>query len=166
LLTDDSRLPDPLAAARALPRGSMVIVRSLYMDTRRELTFGLKSIARTRKLKILVADDPKLAAEVDGLHLPEIRAHDAVHWRALYPRWIITVAAHSSPSRGYGADAILLSPIFPTASHPNAPCLGGARARLVARAATKPVYALGGIDAANVESLHGFAGVAAISALT
>ena len=28
LMTDDERLPDPLAAARLLPRGSMVIVRA------------------------------------------------------------------------------------------------------------------------------------------
>jgi thiamine-phosphate pyrophosphorylase len=165
LMTDDARLPDPISAARALPRGSMVIVRSRNAETRRVLTVALKPVARARKLKILVADDPKLASEVDGLHLPEVRAHEAAHWRALHPHWIITVAAHARPVRASGANAILLSPIFRTASHPNAPALGVARARLIAQKSLTPIYALGGIDSQNIASLRGFWGVAAISAL-
>jgi thiamine-phosphate pyrophosphorylase len=165
LMTDDARLADPLAAARALPSGSMVIVRSRDAQRRREMTMALKSLARARSLKILVADDPVLAAHVDGLHLPETRAHEAAHWRALHPKWIITTAAHGSLAHARYADAVLLSPIFPTASHPNATHIGAARARLIAQASCTPVYALGGIDALNAASLRGFAGIAAISAL-
>jgi thiamine-phosphate pyrophosphorylase len=165
LMTDDARLADPLAAALALPRGSMVIVRSRDATKRRELTLAMKSLARAQRLKILVADDPVLAGLVDGLHLPEARAHEAAHWRALHPKWIITTASHNSLVHARYADAVLLSPIFPTASHPNAAHIGVARARFIARTSRTRVYALGGIDAANAVSLCGFAGIAAISAL-
>jgi thiamine-phosphate pyrophosphorylase len=164
LITDDLRLSDPLAAARALPRGSMVIVRSREAAKRQKLTLALKPLARSRNLKILVADDPHLAAQVDGLHLPEARAHEAAHWRALHPKWIITAAAHTSSAHARYADAILLSPIFPTASHLGAPHIGATRARIIAQRSCVPVYALGGINAVNVSGLRGFIGIAAISA--
>lgn len=163
LMTDDERLPDPLRAARALPRGSMVIVRSRDAAKRRALVSALKLVARARNLNILVAGDAALA--VHGIHLPEARAKEAAHWRALHPRWIITVAAHSVSMNVREANAILLSPIFPTESHPGAKYIGAARARLMARSVRKPVYALGGVDAINVASLKGFIGIAAIGAL-
>jgi thiamine-phosphate pyrophosphorylase len=165
-MTDDARLPDPLAAARALPRGSLVIVRARDSAKRARLLASLKPIARIRNLKLLIADDPMLAARADGLHLPEIRAHESIHWRALHPRWIITAAAHAFSVRARDMDAILLSPIFPTESHPAAAHLGAARARMMAARACTPVYALGGINAKNVARLRSFIGVAAISALS
>jgi thiamine-phosphate pyrophosphorylase len=165
LLTDDARLADPLSAARALPRGSLVIVRSRDAVRRRKLFFALKPIARLRRLMILVADDPALARYADGIHLPQVRAPQAAHWRALRPKWIVTVAAHAPSTRARHADAVLLSPVFPTASHPGAISIGAARARMIAQASPIPIYALGGIDAANAKSLHGFIGIAAISAL-
>jgi thiamine-phosphate pyrophosphorylase len=165
LMTDDLRLPDPLAAARALPRGSLVIVRARDAAIRARLLASLKPVARHRNLKLLIADDPVLATRADGLHLPEMRAHESTHWRALHPDWIITAAAHGLFVRSRDVNAILLSPIFPTASHPAASHLGAARARMMAARAHTPVYALGGIDAKNVACLRGFIGVAAISAL-
>src|SRR5215472_5096172 len=76
LLTDDERLRDPIAAARALPRGSMVIVRSREKEARRRLAFSILNLAKTRGLTVLIADDPDLAMAcgADGIHLPEARA--------------------------------------------------------------------------------------------
>jgi thiamine-phosphate pyrophosphorylase len=167
LMTDDARLADPLAAARALPRGSMVIVRSRDGAKRTQLIAALKPIARARELKLIAADDPALAMKADGLHLPEAKAAQAVHWRARHPRWIITSAAHclSAIARARHADAVFLSPIFTTQSHPEKAYLGAARARFIARSSPRPLYALGGIDAHNAQSLRGFAGIAAIGAL-
>src|SRR5690242_8951709 len=73
LLTDDERLPDPMAAARALPRGSMIIVRSRDRAQRRRLAVSIMRIARARALIVLVADDPDLATAcgADGVHFPE-----------------------------------------------------------------------------------------------
>jgi hypothetical protein len=46
LMTDDERLPDPVAAARLLPRGSMVIVRARQSSHRAKLAALLRPITR------------------------------------------------------------------------------------------------------------------------
>src|SRR5215472_10701749 len=116
LMTDDERLPDPVAAASALPRGSLVIVRSRHDSTRTSLAAQISIVARTRGLILLAASDPRLAARVgaDGLHLPEEKACEAPHWRAARPDWLITVSAHSLRALGRVkcADAVFLAPIF------------------------------------------------------
>jgi thiamine-phosphate pyrophosphorylase len=169
LMTDDARLPDPVAAARRLPRGSLIVVRAHDDAKRARLAQSLKTVARSRGLTLLIAGDAALAARIgaDGIHLPEARAREASHWRARHPNWIITAAAHSLRVCR-GADAVFLSPVFVTGSHPDAVILGAMRARIIARLSPVPVYALGGIDAKSVRRLEGgaFAGVAAISALT
>jgi len=173
LMTDQTRVPDPAAAARALPRGSAVILRHTEAKARAALARALIEIAHARGLILLVAADAPLAAEIGahGLHLPEARAREAAHWRALKPSWTITAAAHSaralSAARIAGADAALLAPVFATSSHPDREPLGLLRARLIAARAGLPVYALGGINAETVARLAhaGFAGIAAIEAL-
>jgi thiamine-phosphate pyrophosphorylase len=169
-MTDDLRLPDPAAAARALPPGAIVIVRARDALRRAELTMQLRAIAWTRGLILLVSDDPALAraSGANGLHLPEARACEAAHWRAQNPGWLITAAAHSLGAvlRARHADAVLLSPVFATASHKDARPLSAVRARLIARAVTVPIFALGGITAGNAALLSGFAGLAAIGALS
>ena len=167
LMTDDDRLPDPLSAAAALPRGSMVIVRARDAVRRAELAHALLALSRRRDLFVLIAADPALAASLgaDGLHLPQARAREASHWRALHPSWIITAAMHAPRATQAAVDLLFLSPVFPTRSHPDRAALGAARANLIARASCVPVYALGGIDSRNATLLSGFAGIAAIGAL-
>ncbi|MBV9990147.1 MAG: thiamine phosphate synthase [Alphaproteobacteria bacterium] len=163
-MTDDARLPDPLAAARALPEGSMVVVRS-----RRDPAPLTRALLKLRHVTVIVAGDPLLAVRLGahGVHLPEARAREAGHWRARFPRLLITTAAHSLRalmlSRG---DAMFLSPVYPTESHPSRAALSPLRANLIARQSSRRVIALGGIDAANAARLSGFAGIAAIKALT
>ena len=171
LMTDDERLPNPIAAARALPEGSMVIVRARQSSHRAKLAIELRAIARARRLLLLIANDPPLADRIgaQGIHLPESQARAAGHWRAVRPRWLITTAAHSlaaaARSQRSGANAVILGPVFGTRSHPERPALGPARARLAARQLPRPVYALGGIDGQNSRQLGGFCGLAAIGAL-
>ncbi len=167
LLTDDERLADPLAAAAALPKGSLVIVRARDAAHRAGLAGAMLALATRRDLIVLISDDPALAARIgaDGLHLPERHAREAAHWRAVHPHWIISAAAHGRRPASAALDLLLLSPVFPTGSHPYRPALGAARANALARALRVPVYALGGVNAGNARLLHGFAGVAAIGAL-
>jgi 8-oxo-dGTP diphosphatase len=63
-----------------------------------------------------------------------------------------------------GLDYALLSPVQPTASHPDAEPLGWRRFAELADAATLPVYALGGLTGSDLEIAreHGAQGVAAI----
>ena len=51
------------------------------------------------------------------------------------------------------ADAVLLSPVFPTRSHPDARTLGPLRFRLLAARARMPVIALGGMTASTARRL-------------
>jgi thiamine-phosphate pyrophosphorylase len=162
LMTDDARLPDPLAAARALPKGSMVVARS-----RAELEPLVRALLKAR-CTVLVAGNPLLAARLGahGIHLPQARAGEAARWRARFPDMLITTAAHSlrALAREH-VDAFFLSPVFETASHPGRAALGALRANMIARQVRVPVYALGGIDARNAARLSGFSGIAAIGAL-
>jgi len=167
LLTDDARLPDARAAASALPRASLVIVRARDAKARAERALALRAIARKRGLILLIADDAGLARAIGahGVHLPEGR--QAAHTRAQNPHFVITAAAHSlrAALSVVHADAILLSPVFATESHRGAPAFTPARARLIAHGLKTPIFALGGITAQNASLLSGFSGVAAIGAL-
>jgi len=168
LFTDDERLPDPLAAAKALPRGSVVIVRARDPMRRRALGLGLRDVARARGLFLLIAGDAALALKLgaDGVHLSERRISEAAALRARYPL-VVTAAAHSLAAlcRAEWVDVLILSAVLPTASHPGRAALGVARANLMARQMPKPVYALGGITAKNAGRIAGFCGIAAIGAL-
>jgi thiamine-phosphate pyrophosphorylase len=142
--------------------------------TLNELSRDLLKIARRNGLTVLVAGDPMLAAHLgaDGFHLSEARAGEAAYWRARRGAMTITTAAHSLRALLWAqrlpVDAVFLSPVFATGSHPDRTGLTPLRADLIARAASKPVYALGGIDARNARllSFDAFAGIAAIGALT
>jgi 8-oxo-dGTP diphosphatase len=65
-----------------------------------------------------------------------------------------------------GADFATLSPVSPTASHPEAASLGWSRFQELAEAAALPVYALGGMTPAQIDQArdHSGQGVAGIGA--
>ncbi len=161
MMTDD-RAADWVDAVRRLPPDSVVVVRARDKAKRRLLAKQLDGMAR-----LLIADDPGLAAEMGavGLHLPERRMRDALHWRARFPYWIITSAAHSLRAlMGAGQlDAVFLSPVFATSSHHEAPSLTPVRAGLIAALSPVPVYALGGVTMRNAARLApAFSGIAGI----
>lgn len=164
LMTDD-RKADWVAAARRLPRGGLVVVRARDAQSRLALAQSLGGIA-----PLLIADDPELAARIGaaGIHLPQARMREAVHWRSAHPHWIITSSAHSLRALMLARelDAVFLSPVFATGSHRDAKPFSPARAALIAAHAMVPVYALGGITPRNAARLGpAFSGIAAISAL-
>ncbi len=63
------------------------------------------------------------------------------------------------------ADAVMLSPVFPTRSHPGGKSLGPIRFRTLARFAQMPVIALGGMTRSTAQRL-GWARWAAIDGLS
>lgn len=161
MMTDD-RKADWVDAARRLPHGSVVVVRSRDAARRRRLAAQLDGSAR-----LLIADDPELAADIGaaGLHLPEVRMREAAHWRARFPDWIITSSAHSRAALmgAHHLDAVFLSPVFATTSHKTVQPLTPVRAAFIAASSPVPVYALGGITARNAALLGpAFAGMAGI----
>jgi thiamine-phosphate pyrophosphorylase len=173
LMTDENRLKNPFAAARALPKGSAIILRATDAHARAELAARLQRMARERGLYLLIAGDAELAARIGcaGLHLPEAHAREAAHWKALHPSWLITAAAHSAQAARIAAasrcDAIVLAPVFTTQSHMERRDLGVMRLSAIARCSRAAVYALGGINEKTVRRLAGapLVGIAAIEGL-
>ena len=164
MMTDAERLPDPLRAAATVPPGSAIILRH-YGDSRRaRLAATLSGIARRRGLKLLIADSPELAKRVGaaGVHWPEHRIQALVRSGRRLPRLaggLATAAAHSPAAmhmaHRVGADAVVLSPAFRTASHPDTRPIGAEKFRRWVRGAPLPVIALGGIDSRSLALLNG-----------
>ncbi len=173
MLTDEARLGDPVAAAALLPRGAGVIFRHYDAADRAALAANLARLCRARGLTLLVAGDAALARAVgaDGIHLPEHLLPRARFLRHRYPSFLITAAVHNlralKSAEQHAADAVLLAPVFATASHPGAAPLGAARLAALLRNTRLPVYALGGISEKGARRLigSGAAGLAAIGAL-
>ncbi|WP_404382379.1 thiamine phosphate synthase [Caenispirillum salinarum] len=167
-VTDTRRMPDPAAAAAALPRGAAIVFRHYDAPNREALGVRLAAVCRRRGITLLVAGDWRLAARLgaDGLHLPEGLARHGVLSPALAWRrrtgGLLAVAAHDRGALAVAArlkaDVALLSPVFPTSSHPGAATLGPWRASLWTREAPVPVLALGGMNPHRMRRLAGVAG--------
>ena len=175
LFSDAKRLPDPLAALDRLPRGSGVVFRHYRASGRAALARALVRKARARGIHVLVAGDARLAARTRalGLHLPEalLGAPLAFGPTKRLKFSIVTIAAHSLRTlfraARLGADAAILGPVFPTASHPGATPLGPLRFARFCRKSPIPVYAIGGVGPRTALRLKasgaiGFAGIGAI----
>jgi thiamine-phosphate pyrophosphorylase len=167
LMTDDSRDADWAEAVRGLPRGAAVIVRHRNAGAREALARQLKPLCTARGVKMLVAEDVRLAVRVraDGVHVPERHAARLRGVRRAHPRWLITSSAHGAAAiaAAQSADAVLISPVFATASHPAQQALGAVRFAALA-AGARAAYALGGIDGDSAQRLAALrlAGVALI----
>lgn len=149
LLSDarnDAVLEDRL---RALPMGSGFVYRHYHLAPEERIArfMALRRIARARGHLLILADSTLTAREwgADGVYGAA---------RALYPTRhdMVTVAtahdmAEIAQANRARADAVMLSPVFPTNSHPGTPTLGPARFRQLVRHAQMPVIALGGMDA-------------------
>ncbi len=125
-----------------------------------------------RGLVLLVSGDGRLALRIGaGLHVP-----DRAPTRGLLPflanrraAWL-SAAVHGragvARARRLGADVALVSPAFPTESHPGAPALGPMRWAALARGTGRPAVALGGMSARALRRLPrgvaaGWAGIGA-----
>ena len=155
LLSDERNDAGLEDALRRLPRGSGFIYRHYHLPPEERVGrwFALARIARARRHVLVLADSAQTALEwgADGIYASP---------RALYPtRDLLTLAtAHDlreiGPANRLGADAVLLSPAFPTRSHPGAPALGPLRFRLLAAHARMPVIALGGMTERTARRLR------------
>jgi thiamine-phosphate pyrophosphorylase len=155
-LISDARNDAGLERALArLPRGSGFIYRHYHLpDAERFARFcQLRRIARARGHVVILADSALTAREwgADGIYGAA---------RSLYPRragLIHLATAHDMAEIGLaarlGADAALLSPVFPTRTHPGGAVLGPVRFRLLARQSPLPVIALGGMSAERARGL-------------
>lgn len=165
LFTDALRLPDPrLAIARLpwrMPRHLFgVVFRHDGVEGRAALARALARQCRPLGIALVVAGDARLAAAIGaGVHLRG-------GWPTRHRRrrgTLLTSSAHTAAelqrAQQAGADAIFLSPTFPTQSHPGAPALGAvrwaalARQRRVQGMAESAIHALGGVNGRVIRRL-------------
>jgi len=164
VFTDQDRLPDPRAALAGLPKGLCGVVLRAGRGMDPGVAAGVARICRQRRFTLVVAGNPRLAHRLRaGWHLSrgaQLRAGQA---------GLVTASAHGPAelvrAARLCADAMFLSPVFPTASHPGAAALGVVRWAAMACRQTSPMLALGGITAATAGRLPRFcAGVGVIGA--
>lgn len=164
-LVTDERQGDALwAALRTLPPGSGVIFRHYSLDgAERQAMFArIRAIARRRRLMLLLSGTERQARkwQADGYYAaPGQHSADEFTW---------AVPVHDlreiRRAERAGADLLLLSPLFPTRSHPASLPLGRARFSALARATRLPVIALGGVQARHAPIIaaiggYGWAGI-------
>lgn len=140
-----------------LPAGAGVVFRPFGQAGALRQGPRLRALARARGLVFLVGADPALAARLsaDGLHLPQRLAHRAGAIRRAHPAWIVTAAAHDMPAalatRRAGAQAVVVSPVFPSRSPSAVKPIGPLRFAAIAKGG--PTYALGGVSARTAKRL-------------
>jgi thiamine-phosphate pyrophosphorylase len=155
-LISDARNDAGLEHALAkLPRGSGFIYRHYHLPGAERLARFrvLRRAARARGHVVILADSALTAREwgADGIYGAPLsfypRRRGLIHLATAHNRAEIGLAAR------LGADAVLLSPVFPTRSHPGGAVLGAVRFRLLARQSPLPVIALGGMTPHRARSL-------------
>lgn len=148
------------AALLRLPPNSGLIFRHYHLNEakRRERFDELSHIVRQRGLSLILSGSAATARQwgADGIYGSPAQLIRSPIGRS---RGLIRLCtAHSlreiADAKRAGADAILLSPVFPTRSHPGARALGPTRFRLFARHTILPVIALGGMTLRNANRLN------------
>lgn len=172
--TDPERIAEPEAVAERLPAGAGIVYRAFGAQDAVERGRRLRAIATARGLLLLVGAHPSLAEGIgaDGLHMPERLSGEIPRLRAEYGRWLVTTAAHDlaalKAAERAQADAVVVSPVFPSNSPSAGQPLGVDGLKGLVAATATPVYALGGIRARTASQLigSGIVGIAAVEALS
>jgi thiamine-phosphate pyrophosphorylase len=148
-----------------------MVFRHFGRPDARQTALRLREVTAGRGVRLLIGMDADLAEAIgaDGMHLPERALDQAPRLSEEHPDWLITGAAHAgSALDAPGLHARVLSPLFAAGGASSAtPSLGLAAFGSLAASASRPVYALGGIDAKNARSLigSGACGIAGVSAI-
>ncbi|MEQ1547098.1 MAG: thiamine phosphate synthase [Chakrabartia sp.] len=165
LMTDERMGNGLLPSVAALPKGSGIIFRhySLPAKARRALFVQVQRIAKRQRHILILAGDSKTARawKADGAH-----GKYCADKRMLQTRAVHSIRERITAERA-GADLMLVSPLFVTASHRGAKGIGRIGFGFMARNAKTRVIALGGMTAHRARSLKNFGiyGWAAIDAL-
>ncbi|OOG23604.1 DNA mismatch repair protein MutT [Thioalkalivibrio denitrificans] len=161
--------------SKRLGRGDIRLMqlRAPSLDRERFAQLAVRAVplARSNGVRILLNADPDLAVAsgADGVHLNSRRLNA---WDIDTKRdgLLLSASVHDRTelelAREAGADFAFISPVLPTATHPESDPLGWEGFAELARLAVMPVYALGGVepgDLARTRDLGG-QGVAGIRA--
>jgi thiamine-phosphate pyrophosphorylase len=163
-LMTDERMGDRLwEAIGRLPDGAGIVLRhySLPRPTREELAGRMASSALERGITLAIARDVQLAERLGAemVHNP-VTATDLPFSRSVHS------LEEAQKALAEGAALVFVSPVYPTRSHPGREPLGPEFAARIAKVASVPAIALGGMNGQNFEALdrEGFYGWAGIDA--
>ncbi|GFM27853.1 thiamine phosphate synthase [Novosphingobium sp. PY1] len=146
----DAQLPQVLSR---LPRGSGFVFRHYHLPPahRRTRFEELARIARRYGHVVVLSGTPREAGrwQAHGAYCAPRRLAGGPATLRLATVHSLRELAQANRTR---ADAVLLSPVFPTRSHPGARHLGQVRFHLMAARSGVPVIALGGMNAHRARS--------------
>jgi len=132
-------------ALKRLPRGSGFVFRHYHLPEgeRRRRWNKLARLARSRRISAVLSGSAALARRwgADGSY--------GAHQDAT----LATAHSLRELRRAHRAEAVLLSPVFLTRSHPGGKVLGPLRFRLLVGRSPVPVIALGGMSARRARRL-------------
>ena len=165
IIFDDESFDKKKLLKLKIPKKSAFLLRSYETKKRKKIAKQLLNFCKMKKIKLLISSDIKLAEDInaDGIHFPEYMVKkNKINWTYIKnvksnKKWIITTAVHNIQSlkkaEELNIDAALLSPVFPSKSHPNNKSLGLNKFLKIVKKTKLPIYALGGINIKNVKSL-------------
>tara|TARA_Y100000590_G_scaffold169214_1_gene193842 strand:+ start:902 stop:1534 length:633 start_codon:yes stop_codon:yes gene_type:complete len=165
IIFDDKSFDEKKFLKLKLPKNSAFLFRSYEIKKRKKIAKELLKFCKMKKVKLLIGSDIKLAVDInaDGIHFPEYMIKkNKINWSDIKnakstKKLIITTAVHNEKSlkktENLDIDAALLSPVFPSKSHPNSKSLGIKKFSKIVKNTKLPIYALGGINIKNVKSL-------------
>jgi thiamine-phosphate pyrophosphorylase len=155
-----------LAAADEIGmRGAVAVqLREKDLDARPllELARALRVVCDRHSAKLLINEriDVALAADADGVHLPFDSIGASQARKLLGPSKLIGASTHSPPdifgAAREGADFVVFGPVFdPISKGSYGPAWGPAGLAAACRAASIPVFALGGITPERIAEIFG-----------
>lgn len=175
VMTDHNVQGDAWDLAAALPTGSIICLRDYDLAERHIYAARLALACRRNRVRLMVAGDVSLALEVGawGTHFPEgLWKRSALEIaRARGNRLTVSTAVHSQQAarsavinNSVRCDIAMVSPVFPTQSHPEQPALTPLGLAGILDALPVPAYALGGVTQGTIGQLAGLplCGVAGI----
>lgn len=161
LITDSHRYGKSVMLGlieRALRAGARLLqVREPKMAPDEYIDFARRvcTLAHSYGARVLLNADPTavIACGADGVHLSSRRLM-LTSTRPLPLPYLVAASCHNAielaQAVSLGADFSLLSPVLPTASHPDTPALGWIQFAQLRLQSDIPVYALGGMQAQHL----------------
>ena len=158
-------------ALDSLPERALLRLRlpALSDEQYGKLAADLLPQCESRNLTLMLDRGPDLVERLGGcgLHYTEQALGGATERSRLPAHWTVAASVHDADGLDISAtraDVVVLGPVLPTQTHPQAQALGWARFADLCESARLPVYAIGGVAADQVLHVrnHGGQGVAGI----
>jgi thiamine-phosphate pyrophosphorylase len=161
----------------ALRGGVDIVQLRIKQSSRDQILTAARRFARAcadHGALFILNDDPELAAEAgaDGAHVGQDDIGTEEARSILGPDLILGLSTHApaqvDDAARSDADYIGVGPVHATPTKPGRPAVGLELVRYAASQATRPWFAIGGIDAANVDAVleAGATRIAIVRALT